>query len=342
MNILLLLLMLIGPINTFLVGTYFIIKKSVKFEYKLIAAVIVLLSLEIFREFLFVFGTKIGLRSPIESFFHFSLLLPALLLIASKRNNNKHYKVKFLLFIPWLIEFLIVGLILLEIIPVRGLVNFYLPILISIIGFIWMIIVYKKLSHHKSINIIITVIYKLVLCVYITSFITSIFFILFYLKFIHIEDSYYFVVKLKPILSSIILFILSYYFISNDKKLLKKRKKVSVQSNINQEIIEHIIINEDFLDSELTIEKLAVKYNVDSRTLSDSIYNFEKMSFNNFINSLRLKKFIALLEKGEHRKKTLLAVSEESGFKSKATFNRVFKKEFDVTPSKYIEKNNLD
>lgn len=334
--------MLIGPINTFSVGTFFILKKGLRCEYKLIASAIALLSLEVFREFLFVFGTQIGLRSPIESFFHFSLLIPALFFIIVRKNINDSYRVNYFLLVPWLVEFLIVVLLLFKVIPLKGFVNFYLPIFISIVGFIWMTIMYKKISDIKSIYLPIIVIYKLVLCVYVISFITSVFFILFYLKFIQIEDSYYFVVKLKPILSSIILFILSFYVIGNQKKFLKKKKKILPQINANQEIIEHIIKNEDFLDSELTIEKLAVKYNIDSRTLSDSIYHFEKMSFNNFINSLRLKKFITLLETGEHRKKTLLAVSEESGFKSKATFNRVFKKEFDMTPSKYIEKKNLN
>ncbi|WP_321540614.1 helix-turn-helix domain-containing protein [Flavobacterium piscinae] len=96
---------------------------------------------------------------------------------------------------------------------------------------------------------------------------------------------------------------------------------------------------EKFLDPELTIEKLAVSYNIDSKTLSNLIRKKHDLNFNGYINKLRIDFFLKLIRNGEHNKLTIFAIAEKSGFKSKSTFNRVFKEYYNQTPKEYISEN---
>ena len=66
-------------------------------------------------------------------------------------------------------------------------------------------------------------------------------------------------------------------------------------------------------------------------------YRFQ-MNFNDFINHYRIEDVKNKLKNGDHQHTTLLGIALESGFNSKATFNRAFKKSTDMTPKDYIEK----
>ncbi len=62
-----------------------------------------------------------------------------------------------------------------------------------------------------------------------------------------------------------------------------------------------------------------------------------KMNFNDFINNYRIEAVKEMLKKNEQKRKTLLGIAYESGFNSKTTFNRSFKKNTNTSPKKYIE-----
>jgi AraC-like DNA-binding protein len=59
-------------------------------------------------------------------------------------------------------------------------------------------------------------------------------------------------------------------------------------------------------------------------------------NFYDFINHYRVAEAQLLLVDPRYRHLTHLAVAEEAGFNSKATFNAVFKKQTGQTPSEYI------
>ena len=95
-----------------------------------------------------------------------------------------------------------------------------------------------------------------------------------------------------------------------------------------------------FLNADLKLDDLAKKVNASSNDLSWVLNEVYQMSFYEFINKVRLDKFVNKIRHQEHREKTLLALSFEVGFKSKSTFNKAFKSVYNQTPTQYI--NNLD
>ncbi|MFQ3213328.1 MAG: AraC-like DNA-binding protein [Marivirga sp.] len=81
-----------------------------------------------------------------------------------------------------------------------------------------------------------------------------------------------------------------------------------------------------YLQPDLTLHELAQHLSCNSSQLSASINLVFKQNFNDFINSLRIEEFIRLNRTDSYKHFTLLAIALDSGFNSKATFNRAFKK----------------
>ncbi len=97
-----------------------------------------------------------------------------------------------------------------------------------------------------------------------------------------------------------------------------------------------MVKEQPFLDPEINLSDLAGSLNVSRGHLSALINRGFEMNFNDFINSYRIKMFQKKLEEGEHEKLSLLGLAYECGFNSKATFNRVFKKLTNQSPSDYL------
>ena len=97
-----------------------------------------------------------------------------------------------------------------------------------------------------------------------------------------------------------------------------------------------------YLDSKLTLKTLSEKLETSTNNLSwllNSVYN---CTFYEYINRSRIKAFISKIENGDHKEYTVLALSIDSGFNSKSTFNKAFKAEMNDTPSNYIKKISLN
>ncbi|MEM1137155.1 MAG: helix-turn-helix domain-containing protein [Bacteroidota bacterium] len=101
--------------------------------------------------------------------------------------------------------------------------------------------------------------------------------------------------------------------------------------------LEQIESRKLYLNVDLTLENLAAELKTSSRVLSESINHFASLSFNKYINSLRIKTFQEYIKANRHKKFNIFGVAREAGFKSKATFNRVFKEFTGQTPSEYIK-----
>jgi AraC-like DNA-binding protein len=92
-----------------------------------------------------------------------------------------------------------------------------------------------------------------------------------------------------------------------------------------------------YQNSELTLLDLAKKLGTNVSVISKTINQGFQMNFNDCINSYRIKAVKNSLAGGEHKNSTLLGIAFDSGFNSKATFNRAFKKNTGKTPKEYIE-----
>ena len=71
--------------------------------------------------------------------------------------------------------------------------------------------------------------------------------------------------------------------------------------------------------------------------ISELLNNELGKSFYDVINEYRVNEAIKLLDEGKHKDYTLEHIAEKSGFNSKATFYRIFKKNTGKTPNKYIQ-----
>ncbi|HDT11429.1 MAG TPA: helix-turn-helix domain-containing protein, partial [bacterium] len=106
--------------------------------------------------------------------------------------------------------------------------------------------------------------------------------------------------------------------------------------NYYKKIIEKYMVEEKpYLDDELTIRKLAKLLEIQPHHLSQVINSAFKMNFYTFVNSYRVKEVIKLMKDPERKHHTILAIAYDSGFKSKSSFNTIFKKTTGKTPSEY-------
>lgn len=92
-----------------------------------------------------------------------------------------------------------------------------------------------------------------------------------------------------------------------------------------------------YLDRELTLSKLAEMMDASPHNLSEVINTKLGQNFYDFVNKYRVEEFKKKLEEPEFTNYSLLALAYDSGFNSKTSFNTIFKKFTQVTPSRYRE-----
>lgn len=92
-----------------------------------------------------------------------------------------------------------------------------------------------------------------------------------------------------------------------------------------------------YLNNELTLKDLAQELGTTTNNVSWLLNNIHQCSFYDYINQYRVQEFILKIQNGEHFKHTILALSLDSGFNSKSTFNKAFKMVKNDTPSNYIK-----
>ncbi|WP_271730072.1 helix-turn-helix domain-containing protein, partial [Aquimarina algiphila] len=102
-------------------------------------------------------------------------------------------------------------------------------------------------------------------------------------------------------------------------------------------VIEAMEIRKMFLNPNLSLQVLAKELNTTSGVISTVINSGFKMSFNDFVNRYRVEEVKNKLQSENLNQFTLLALAQDSGFKSKTTFYRAFQKFTLQTPKSYIK-----
>ncbi len=158
------------------------------------------------------------------------------------------------------------------------------------------------------------------------------------------------------ILVVVFLYFLGYYGIKQSKILVPefllnpiKNNKIST-SLINMDSIEikqHIskintvlTTKELFLDEDLTLNKLAKETSLSDKKLSAIINQEMNTSFYDLINSYRLEEFKKRVISKEFDNLTILGIAYDCGFKTKSTFNRLFKLQIGISPSEFKKNHN--
>ncbi len=121
----------------------------------------------------------------------------------------------------------------------------------------------------------------------------------------------------------------------------EKPKKNNIECELwRQKIEEALVQHKMYEEPELTLFDIAKKLNTNISFLSKAINNSFNCNFNDLVNGYRVNAFVDLVNKGEHKKQTILSLAFECGFNSKATFYRAFKKIKGINPQEFIKTFN--
>jgi len=124
------------------------------------------------------------------------------------------------------------------------------------------------------------------------------------------------------------------------KKYSKSGLDIKRSKEIHEKLLDLLEMSKPYLEKELTLYKLAKQLNVQPNQLSQVINSVEGHNFFDFINFYRVEAAKDKIQSDEFRKLTLLGIALDSGFNSKASFNRVFKKFTNQTPTNYRKSLN--
>jgi len=92
-----------------------------------------------------------------------------------------------------------------------------------------------------------------------------------------------------------------------------------------------------YKDPELDLNQVAALLNIHPNTLSQTINYMENKNFYDYINRQRIEEFKRIAVLPENQKFTILSLAFESGFNSKTSFNRNFKKYMNCAPREFLK-----
>ena len=111
-----------------------------------------------------------------------------------------------------------------------------------------------------------------------------------------------------------------------------------IEATVLKEKLDSLMVNERaFMKNDLTLSDVAKQLKTSTNNISWVLNTVYNTTFYDFINGYRVKEFIQRVENKEHLSRTILALSMDSGFNSKSTFNKAFKNLMKDTPSNFIK-----
>lgn len=157
---------------------------------------------------------------------------------------------------------------------------------------------------------------------------------------VHIGGVYHYILRPYFLLLSFFLFIYAlaetrYFknlFLARD--IIVKEQPQEQLEYVNQLVREHFYEAKLFLNPDLTLTNAAKTIGCSRKDLNNYLKH-QELSFTEFVNQLKVTEFKTLIVKDENQVYDMVSVAEKAGFRSKATFNRVFKQLEGVTPRDY-------
>ena len=128
---------------------------------------------------------------------------------------------------------------------------------------------------------------------------------------------------------------------SRKHKIKESRSEISLTSNkeevLFQKLEELMEKQKVYLQSDLQREDIASYLHTNRTYLTLAVQHFSKeKSIIDYVNSYRLVEAVTLIN--EHPDWSVGKIAKNSGFNSRETFNRVFKRVYNMTPSEYRHK----
>jgi AraC-like DNA-binding protein len=124
-----------------------------------------------------------------------------------------------------------------------------------------------------------------------------------------------------------------------DNLVNPKKRKLLIDETLKNGYLEKLRISLEeeyiFLDSELTLQKMATHLGISQHQLSSLINAEFNENFNQYINTHRIMVAKTILKDPKHKDITMLAVAIDCGFKSESVFYTAFKRNTGITPNQY-------
>lgn len=129
---------------------------------------------------------------------------------------------------------------------------------------------------------------------------------------------------------------LDFSFSPNPIGVPEIKKDLEIDSEQIQLLASFMEEEKPYLNPDLNLSDLARDLKLNRAELSQIINSGFQKNFNDFVNAYRVNAFKEKLTEGEHKHLSLLGIAFDCGFNSKATFNRVFKKLTNSSPTEFI------
>ncbi len=126
---------------------------------------------------------------------------------------------------------------------------------------------------------------------------------------------------------------------NNETKTPKNKNPLSQLNtefeNLTQQLNEVFKTKKPYLNTDLTLGKLAQTVGTTDKKMSALLNQHLQISFYEFVNNYRIDAFKKALQENQYKDYTIEAISAECGFKSKASFYRIFKAKTNMSPVAY-------
>ncbi|MEO0341053.1 MAG: helix-turn-helix domain-containing protein, partial [Bacteroidota bacterium] len=124
-------------------------------------------------------------------------------------------------------------------------------------------------------------------------------------------------------------------FSDSDRPKVQTSREKEIDPNTLETIQKRIKDDQLYLEPELSLKDFSKLIGIPARTISEHLNQGLGLSFIDFVNQHRVEAVKEAILNNELEHKTFLGIALDSGFNSKATFNRVFKKMTETTPGQY-------
>lgn len=134
--------------------------------------------------------------------------------------------------------------------------------------------------------------------------------------------------------------ILSVEFDNETNKEKKQLLSCDDFNTLKENLLVIMETEKPFLEGELNLVKLSEMVNITPHQLSYLLNNGFNENFFQFVNKYRVEFAKKILRDSSQEKKSMLEIAFESGFNSKTSFNTIFKKVTESTPSEFRKKHS--
>ena len=115
-------------------------------------------------------------------------------------------------------------------------------------------------------------------------------------------------------------------------------KNLDFKKEILERIEQRMEQNKDYLDPLLSLKAFASHCKLPQKVVSQYLNQKLNVSFHDFVNGYRVNEFKQRALLVSEKNMTLEGLAYDCGFNSKASFNRIFKKSTNQTPSEFVSK----